>query len=71
MPEDGRGEGPVAEELLDWVNRADVGPTTEEGEEILASRKPWEHEEFWTYLIRFVVDPRERLEPNMAPPCRS
>jgi nuclear pore complex protein Nup85 len=52
MPEDGRGAGPVAEELLDWVNRADLGPTTEEGEEILGSRTPWEHEEFWTYLIR-------------------
>lgn len=48
-PEDGRGEGVVGEELLDWVNRADFGPTNEEGEEIFEARKPWEHEHFWSY----------------------
>lgn len=52
IPEDGRGEGVVGEELLDWANRVDPGPTTEEGEEILDGSRPWEHEKFWNYLIR-------------------
>ncbi|CED84877.1 Nuclear pore complex component (sc Nup85) [Phaffia rhodozyma] len=57
LPEDGRGDGVVGEELLDWINMADLGPTTEEGEEILgfSNGDSWAHEEFWSYLIRSLL----------------
>lgn len=58
MPADGRGDGVVGEELLDWVNLTDCGPTEEEGEAILAGpggAHAWRHPEFWSYLLRSLL----------------
>lgn len=65
MPEDGRGEGVVGEELLDWLNLADCGPTEEEGAEILdGGEEAWRHPEFWSYLIRCALSStRTRQQP--------
>lgn len=54
-PADGRGEGVVGEELLDWLNQADCGPTAEEADELLSGQhaaEPWRAEGFWGYVAR-------------------
>jgi len=53
-PADGRGDGIVAEEILDWVNRTNPQPPKEEGEELSAMRVPYEHVNFWPYIQAFM-----------------
>ncbi|BGP72989.1 hypothetical protein NBRC10513v2_006393 [Rhodotorula toruloides] len=55
FPADGRGEGLVAEELLDWVNTIDRAPSTEEGNELLSLSSPWDSPAFFPYLIRCLI----------------
>lgn len=55
FPFDGRGEGIVAEEVLDWINRVDVAPTTEEGLEITSANTPHEHDNFWPYIYKCII----------------
>jgi len=54
-PADGRGDGIVAEEILDWVNRTNPQPPKEEGEELSAMRVPYEHVNFWPYIQACVI----------------
>ncbi|KAK4687468.1 nuclear pore complex protein Nup85, partial [Tremellales sp. Uapishka_1] len=53
LPVDGRGEGLVGEELLDWVNDVDRAPNNEQGNEIMQSKDCWEHPSFWPYINRY------------------
>ncbi|KAL7343530.1 Biotin/lipoyl attachment:Carbamoyl-phosphate synthase subunit L [Rhodotorula toruloides] len=55
FPTDGRGEGLVAEELLDWVNTIDRAPSTEEGNELLSLASPWDSPAFFPYLTRCLI----------------
>ncbi|ORY69411.1 Nup85 nucleoporin-domain-containing protein [Leucosporidium creatinivorum] len=55
LPNDGRGDGLVGEELLDWVNTVDRAPSAEEGEELADLSRPWEHPNFWPYLHRCIL----------------
>ncbi|BGP26904.1 hypothetical protein JCM10295v2_005866 [Rhodotorula toruloides] len=55
FPADGRGEGLVAEELLDWVNTIDRAPSTEEGNELLSLASPWDSPAFFPYLTRCLI----------------
>ena len=55
FPIDGRGEGVVAEELLDWINTVDVAPTTEEGLEITSATIPHQHDNFWPYIYKCII----------------
>ncbi|TIB88315.1 Nucleoporin, Nup85-like protein [Wallemia mellicola] len=55
FPFDGRGEGVIAEELLDWINRVDVAPTSEEGLEITSANTPHEHDNFWPYIYKCII----------------
>lgn len=71
LPRDGRGEGLLGEELLDWVNDVDPGklfsictekvqaytpaPDNTQGNEIMQSNPPWDHPAFWPYLSRCLL----------------
>ncbi|PLW21729.1 hypothetical protein PCANC_02875 [Puccinia coronata f. sp. avenae] len=55
VPTDGRGDGIVAEEILDWVNRSNPQPPKEEGEELSAMTTPYEHVNFWPYIHACVI----------------
>lgn len=55
FPRDGRGEGLVAEELLDWVNTTDRAPSAEEGTELVALASPWDSPAFFPYLHRCLL----------------
>ncbi|GAA5860731.1 hypothetical protein JCM1840_001945 [Sporobolomyces johnsonii] len=55
LPADGRGEGVVGEELLDWVNTVDRAPSAEEGTALLASPTPWQDPNFFPYLTRCIL----------------
>ncbi|TIB15165.1 hypothetical protein E3P92_01744 [Wallemia ichthyophaga] len=55
FPIDGRGEGIVAEEILDWINTIDIAPTTEEGLEITSSNTPHLHHNFWPYIYKSII----------------
>lgn len=54
IPTDGRGTGVVGEEILEWLNSFDVQPTTEEAQEIAQSATPYEHDNYWDCIRRFV-----------------
>ncbi|GAA5864380.1 hypothetical protein JCM3774_002771 [Rhodotorula dairenensis] len=55
LPSDGRGEGLVAEEILDWVNTVDKAPSADEGNELLALASPWDSPNFFPYLHRCLL----------------
>ncbi|GAA5946628.1 hypothetical protein JCM1841_003917, partial [Sporobolomyces salmonicolor] len=55
LPADGRGEGVVGEELLDWVNTVDRAPSAEEGTALLVSPAPWQDPNFFPYLTRCIL----------------
>ncbi|KAL1411069.1 hypothetical protein Q8F55_002016 [Vanrija albida] len=61
LPQDGRGEGLVGEELLDWVNAADPVNINDEGNEIIQSAEPWDQPLFWPFVIRCLL--RGLFEP--------
>ncbi|GAA5988849.1 hypothetical protein JCM10908_006197 [Rhodotorula pacifica] len=54
-PSDGRGEGLVGEEVLDWVNTIDKAPSADEGNELLALTSPWDSPNFFPYLHRCLL----------------
>ncbi|ORX33416.1 Nup85 nucleoporin-domain-containing protein [Kockovaella imperatae] len=55
LPRDGRGEGLLGEELLDWVNDVDPAPPNQQGNEIMQSRPPWDHPAFWPYVCQCML----------------
>ncbi|KAG0658580.1 hypothetical protein C6P46_005700 [Rhodotorula mucilaginosa] len=55
LPADGRGEGLVAEEILDWVNTVDKAPSADEGNQLLALASPWDSPNFFPYLHRCLL----------------
>ncbi|ODN98518.1 nuclear pore complex protein Nup85 [Cryptococcus wingfieldii CBS 7118] len=55
LPVDGKGEGFIGEELLDWVNEVDVAPDNQLGNEIMSCQHAWEHPSFWPYISRSVL----------------
>ncbi|WVR05312.1 hypothetical protein IAU60_002326 [Kwoniella sp. DSM 27419] len=55
LPTDGKGEGLVGEELLDWVNDVDPAPDNSLGNEIMSTKEPWDHPSFWPYISRCIL----------------
>ncbi|ORY28255.1 Nup85 nucleoporin-domain-containing protein [Naematelia encephala] len=55
LPQDGRGEGLLGEELLDWLNDVDPAPDNTLGNEIMQTRDPWTHPAFWPYVNRCLL----------------
>ncbi|ADV19526.1 conserved hypothetical protein [Cryptococcus gattii WM276] len=55
LPIDGKGEGLVGEELLDWVNEVDVAPDNQLGNEIMSTLNSWDHPSFWPYISRSIL----------------
>lgn len=55
VPEDGSGLGVVGEELLHWLNAHDVAPTTEQGQQIAETLPPYNHPDYWDYVLRCVL----------------
>ncbi|WVQ78536.1 hypothetical protein IAT38_000622 [Cryptococcus sp. DSM 104549] len=55
LPVDGKGEGLVGEELLDWVNEVDIAPDNHLGNEIMSTRSPWDHPSFWPFIARSIL----------------
>lgn len=55
LPQDGRGEGLVGEELLDWVNAVDTFHVNTQGNEVMQLKEPWEHPLFWPLVIRCLL----------------
>ncbi|KAK8869665.1 hypothetical protein IAR55_000233 [Kwoniella newhampshirensis] len=55
FPTDGKGEGFVGEELLDWVNDVDPAPDNSQGNDIMSTKNPWEHPSFWPYISRCIL----------------
>jgi nuclear pore complex protein Nup85 len=47
-------DAPLADELMDWINTHFIEPSTEEGDHLSALDKPWDDENFWPYLTRYV-----------------
>ena len=54
LPEPGYEQGPVADELMEWLNTHVIEPSTEEGDHLSALDHPWEDDSFWPYLTRCV-----------------
>ncbi|TRM65397.1 nucleoporin Nup85-like protein [Schizophyllum amplum] len=52
VPEPGFEDAPFGEDLMEWLNMYFIAPSTEDGEQLSTLDKPWEHENFWTYLKR-------------------
>ena len=55
LPEPGYEQGPVADELMEWLNTHVIEPSTEEGDHLSALDRPWEDDSFWPYLTRCVI----------------
>lgn len=55
LPQDGRGEGLLGEELLDWVNAVDTFHVNTQGNEVMQMKEPWEHPLFWPLVIRCLL----------------
>ncbi|KAL7424161.1 hypothetical protein Q5752_001747 [Cryptotrichosporon argae] len=55
LPQDGRGEGLLGEELLDWVNAVDTIHINDQGNEIMQSKDPWSHPLFWPFINRCLL----------------
>ena len=62
LPEPGYEQGPVADELMEWLNTHIIEPSTEEGDHLSALDHPWEDDSFWPYLTRCVM--YEWVVPN-------
>jgi hypothetical protein len=43
----------LSEEIIDWVNKIDPSPSTQEGLQLISFDPPWLSLDFWTYLHRF------------------
>ncbi|WVN86702.1 uncharacterized protein L203_101874 [Cryptococcus depauperatus CBS 7841] len=55
LPVDGKGEGLVGEELLDWVNEVDIAPDNQLGNEIMSIQNPYDHPSFWPYITQSIL----------------
>ncbi|GAA96838.1 uncharacterized protein L969DRAFT_87937 [Mixia osmundae IAM 14324] len=55
IPADGRGDGLLTEEYLNWLNYYDPAPSTEEGASLKNMSTPWEDPKFWSYTYRSVL----------------
>jgi len=54
LPETGYEDAPVGEDLMEWLNIQYIEPSTEQGDQLSSQDSPWEDEEFWPYLKRYV-----------------
>lgn len=45
----------LCDKLMDWVNVMDPRPTTQEGEEIMTTRRPYLHPGFWDYVAKGIL----------------
>ncbi|KAH8832803.1 Nup85 nucleoporin-domain-containing protein [Flagelloscypha sp. PMI_526] len=55
LAEFGYDRGPIGEDLMDWLNRHFIEPSTEEGDQLSSLGKPWEDDAFWPYLTRTIL----------------
>lgn len=55
LPASGSRRGLVGEELLDWLNRNFIAPSTEEGVSLAALDEPWADPGFWPYITKCVL----------------
>ncbi|KAJ3526103.1 hypothetical protein NM688_g8300 [Phlebia brevispora] len=55
LPENGLEDAPVGDELMDWLNRLYVEPSTEEADHLSGLDRPWEDESFWSFLSRVIL----------------
>jgi nuclear pore complex protein Nup85 len=53
LPEAGLDDGPVGDDLMEWLNTHFIEPSTEEGDHLSGLERPWEDETFWPYLTRY------------------
>jgi nuclear pore complex protein Nup85 len=44
--------GVFGEDLLDWINRHYISPTSEEGTALADLREPWTDPQFWPVLVK-------------------
>ena len=54
LPAHGFHNALVGRELLQWLNSNIIAARDEEGIMLLKLDSPWEHEDFWPYLARYV-----------------
>lgn len=52
VPEHGLENGPVGDDLVEWLNIHFIEPSTEEGDHLSMLEHPWGDETFWPYLTR-------------------
>ncbi|KAI0690305.1 Nup85 nucleoporin-domain-containing protein [Cytidiella melzeri] len=52
LPESGFEDAPVGDELMEWLNTHYIEPSTEEGDHLSSQERPWEDDNFWSYLAR-------------------
>ncbi|KAI0083750.1 Nup85 nucleoporin-domain-containing protein [Irpex rosettiformis] len=52
LPESGFEDAPIGDELMEWLNANYIEPSTEEGDHLSALERPWEDENFWSYVTR-------------------
>lgn len=52
LPDSGLEDAPVGEELMEWLNRLYVEPSTEEADHLSSLDRPWEDDNFWSFLSR-------------------
>ncbi|KAK0488650.1 nucleoporin Nup85-like protein [Armillaria novae-zelandiae] len=55
LPEPDYEDAPVGEELMEWLNIHFIEPSTEEGDHLSSLDRPWEDENFWSYLTRATI----------------
>lgn len=53
LPEPDQEDVPVGEEVMEWLNMHFIEPSSEEGDELSSQEKPWEDDDFWSYLTRY------------------
>ena len=52
LPESGFEDAPIGDELMEWLNTNYIEPSTEEGDHLSSLERPWEDENFWSYVAR-------------------
>ncbi|KAG6898316.1 hypothetical protein C0992_011907 [Termitomyces sp. T32_za158] len=52
LAEPGYEDAPVGDDLMEWLNSNFIEPSTEEGDHLSSLDRPWEDENFWSYLTR-------------------
>lgn len=50
IPADGRGDGIVSEEIVDWLNNTSPYPSAERREQLTSMAAPYENPDFWEFV---------------------